>query len=191
MIDSHVCSHQLTHDRLNKLEKKMVREYTCQLKQFIVTSRFNQYTWNENKSFLENNKKIGCIYCAPISITSIVQIDTPIFVLEMNNDTNRIMGIGMVKNHPHMNMFSVYDHGNYNRYQYVGKTRIDRLNMTQDEETIMRVFDILCFTGNTHQKRGNGLKLFPLNMLFRCLDICDLVGFFRTMFVSRKIENNK
>ena len=176
--------------KLRKVEKRSVLEYTQQLKQFIVTSRFNQQTWSENLTFRNNNTKFGCIYCAPIVVTSMVPIDVPIFVLEMNNDTNRIMGIGMVKNHPHMNKFPVYDNGNYNRYQYIGKTRIDRQEMTQEEETIMRVFDILCFTGNTHQKRGNGLKLFPLCMLYRCLRICDLVDFIRRMFVSRKIENN-
>ena len=84
-----------------------------------------------------------------------------------------------------MNAFDVYENGNYNRYQYVGKTRIDRLEMTKEEETIMRVFDILCFTGNKHQKRGHGLKLFPLDMLYRCFHLCDFVGFFRQMFSSR------
>jgi hypothetical protein len=96
------------------------------------------------------------------------------------------MGVGMVKNHPYMNAFAVYENGNYNRYQYVGKTRIDRADMTLDEETIMRVFDILCFTGNTHQKRGHGLKLFPLDMLYRCMKLRDLVGFLRQMFQARE-----
>lgn len=168
-----------------RLERLAVSEYTRGLKQFIVTSRFNDRTWSENQAFRRQHAKFGCIYCAPTMITSMVPVDAPVFVLEMNNDINQIMGIGMVKNHPHMNAFDVYENGNYNRYQYVGKTRIDRLEMTKEEETIMRVFDILCFTGNKHQKRGHGLKLFPLDMLYRCFHLCDFVGFFRQMFSSR------
>jgi hypothetical protein len=84
-----------------------------------------------------------------------------------------------------MNQFPVYQNGNYNRYQYIGKIRVDRTEMTPEQETIMRVFDILCFTGNKHQKRGHGLKLFPVDMLFRCLKIIDIVAVFRDMFKQR------
>ena len=186
-----------------RLERRAVAEYTRSLKQFIVTSRFNDRTLCENQTFRRRHPDIGCIYCAPTMISSAVPLDSHIFVLEMNNDTNHIVGVGMVKNHPRINAFAVYENGNYNRYQYIGKLRIDRTEMTPEEETIMTAFDILCFTGNKHQKRGHGLKLFPLNMLYRCLKICDLVGFVRQMFVARfgpnareqcpseKIENNK
>ena len=166
-------------------EKKIVREYSQKLKHFIVTSRFNNHTWEQNQQFRKNNAKFGCIYCSPTTITSFVPIDSPIFILEMNNETNRIMGVGVVRNHPVMNAFPVYDNGNYNRYQYIGKRRIDRSEMTPEQETIMCVFDILCFTGNKHQKRGHGLKLFPLDMLYRCLKIYDLVQFFIDAFSGR------
>ena len=53
----------------------------------------------------------------------------------------------------------VYQNSNYNRYVYV-KHRIDRCEMTKEENTIMQALDILCFTGNTHMKRGQGLDNF-------------------------------
>jgi hypothetical protein len=59
-------------------------EYVRGLKQFIVTSRFNDRTWAENQAFRQQHPKFGCIYCAPTTITSMVPVDTPIFVLEMN-----------------------------------------------------------------------------------------------------------
>jgi hypothetical protein len=107
------------------------------------------------------------------------------FVLEMNNDTNKIIGIGMVRNHPVVNKYSVYSEGNYNRYVFVGKTRIDRSEMDEEEERIMKVFDILCFTGNKHMKRGQGLRLFPVEMLYRCSKKIDLVQFICEMFRKR------
>jgi len=95
------------------------------------------------------------------------------------------MGIGMVRNHAIVNKHQVYSNGNYNRYVYVGKNRIDREDMTDDEETIMQVFDILCFKGNRHMKRGQGLKSFPVDMLYRCSKRLDLIQFVSEMFKSR------
>ena len=103
----------------------------------------------------------------------------------MNNDTNKIMGIGAIKNHPTMNKYHVYDYGNYNRYVYVGKNRIDRSEMTEQEELAMKIFDILCFKGNTHMKRAQGLKMFPIDMLYRMSRKKDLVDFITNMFKNR------
>ena len=103
----------------------------------------------------------------------------------MNNETNSILGIGMVRNHPIFNKFHVYENGNYNRYVYAGKTRIDRNEMTAEEDLIMQVFDILCFRGNRHMKRGQGLKSFPPDMLYRCSKKLDLVKFINNMFKTR------
>ena len=60
--------------------------------------------------------------------------------------------------------------------------------MTQEEDTIMKALDILCFKGNTHMKRGHGLKLFPIEMLFKCLKVIDIVDFINTMFKKRLKE---
>jgi hypothetical protein len=165
--------------------KVQTKIYKQNLKNFILTSRFNNHTMNENAIFRKNNQKIGCIYCSPIPISSEIPIDKILFILEMNNDTNKIIGIGMIRNHTTYNKYSVYDTDNYNRYIYIGKYRIDRSEMTPEEDTIMRVFDILCFTGNKHMKRGNGLKTFPTEMLYRCSKIMDLVDFINTMFKKR------
>ena len=170
----------------NKMRYKMqTKNYKRNLKNYILTSRFNNRTWDENTHFRKNNGKLGCIYCAPMPITSEIPIDSILFILEMNNDTNKIMGVGMIRNHPICNKYFVYENGNYNRYVYVGKHRIDRNEMSEDEDKIMRVFDILCFTGNKHMKRGHGLKTFPMDMLYRCSKIMDLVDFINGMFKKR------
>ena len=103
----------------------------------------------------------------------------------MNNDSNRIMGIGMVRNRAVVNRYIVYMEGNYNRFNFIGKNRIDRSEMTEKEEEVMKAFDILCFTGNKHMKRGQGLKSFPIEMLFNCSKKLDLVDFIREMFKRR------
>ncbi len=162
-----------------------INDYKRQQKRYILTSRFNNSTWYENNSYRERNPHIGCIYASPLMISSEVKPDSIIFMLEMNNDTNKIMGIGMIKNHPNSKQLNVYENKNYTRFVYAGKHRIDRSEMTEEELVIMLAFDTLCFTGNRHMKRGQGLLSFPVEMLCRCAKILDLVEFVTNMFKKR------
>jgi hypothetical protein len=114
-----------------------------------------------------------------------VPIDSIIFMLEMNNDTNKIMGIGMIRNHQLNAQLDIYEKRNYSRYVYTGKHRIDRSEMSGDEELVMLAFDELCFRGNHHMKRGQGLLSFPVEILCKCLKVLDLVEFITNMFRIR------
>ena len=61
----------------------------------LLTSRFNEKTWNENQKY-RLKKEIGCIYCSPCPIANEIPLDSIMFILEMNNDKNRIEGINLV-----------------------------------------------------------------------------------------------
>jgi hypothetical protein len=167
------------------IHQMFLREYRKQLRNFLLTTRFNNSTWNENVQYRKTHPKIGCIYCCPDQVSQAIPIESVMFILEMNNDTNKIMGIGLVRNHAAINQYTVYEEGNYNRFVYTGKTRIDREEMSEQEEQVMKIFDILCFTGNRHMKRGQGLKSFPIDMLYRCSKRIDLVKFISEMFKTR------
>ena len=91
-----------------------------------------------------------------------------VFVLEMNNDTNQIMGIGMIQNRPNQGK-RIYEDNNYNRCTYFGKYRIDRKTMTETEETVIAWLDKQCFYVKKHLKLGQGLTAFPFSTLYRCL----------------------
>ena len=169
----------------DKIHRKMVNEYKKRFHHYLLTSRFNNETWEENTIYRNKNKNIGCIYCAPNPVSQIIPDDSILFILEMNNDTNCIIGIGMVRNHPIFNKYNVYENRNYNRYVYAGKQRIDRIEMSIEEDEIMQIFDILCFRGNRHMKRGRGIKSFPVDMLYRCSKRLDLVQFISEMFKKR------
>jgi len=79
----------------------------------------------------------------------------------------------------------VYSEAKYNQFAYVGKYRIDRSEMDEMEERIMKVFDILCFKGARHLKRLTGVKAFPLDILYKCSRLIDLIDFISTMFKKR------
>jgi hypothetical protein len=57
--------------------------------------------------------------------------------------------------------------------------------MTAEENRMISVFDTLCFKGNKHMKRGQGLKAFPTDMLYRMSPVVDLVKFIGQMFKDR------
>lgn len=157
----------------------------------LITSRFSNPTWNENRKFISKKPKIECVYCAPSPMSLKITLDSIMFVLEMNNDRNEIMGIGKVKNHPKLRKYAVYNNQNYNRYVFTGKNRIDRSDMDDEEEEIMKAFDILCFKGHYHMKRGHGLSAFPPVLLYRIMPVIDLVQFIYNMFEKRNLLTKK
>jgi len=88
-----------------------------------------------------------------------------------------------------MHRLMVYKNGNYNRYIYIGEHRIDRSEMTEEEMILIKAFDIVCFTGNFHMKRGNGLKAFPVIMLEKAKPIIDIEQELLKMF-QKRMESN-
>jgi len=170
-----------------RLEKKLINDFRSHSKYFLTTSRFDNHTWQENQNYKKKNPKIKCIYCTPEPITKAITIDSVVFVLEMNNDINKIVGIGMIKNYSYMDKYHVYQNGNYNRFNYVGKHHISREDMTAKELAILEIMDKMCFTGNRHMKRGQGLRSFPVDVLYKCSKKgFDLVDFIRFMFKVRQ-----
>jgi hypothetical protein len=118
-------------------------------------------------------------------MTSKIKPDSIVFVLEMNNDENKIMGIGLVRNHSVYGKYSAYENAKYNRFMYVGKTRIDVDEMNTEEREIVRLMEELCFKGNTHVKRGQGITSFPLKLLYMCSKYIDLTVYVKNMFKKR------
>lgn len=167
-----------------------VQEYISTKRARIVTARFNAETWEENETFRQQNPKIGCIYPSPVPVQADIPYDCILIMLEMRNDLNKIVGISMIKNRPNINdKYYVYKDPKYNQYAYLGNIRIDRKDMSPEEEQIMKVFDILCFKGADHLKRLKGIKAFPYYKLYCCAthtNGMDLVDFLYNMFRKKK-----
>jgi|LauGreDrversion4_1035100.scaffolds.fasta_scaffold86415_2 hypothetical protein len=157
----------------------------------LLTSRFNKTTQKECEKFREQIRK-RCVYCSPLQITSKIPKGAVVLVLEMNNETNQIIGIGMLRNIPQPRTFLVYETENYNRICYVGNHRIDRSEFTSEELTsIITLLEQLCFAGKSHLKRGQGITAFPLRKLCQSYDSCDIIETIMDMFRARKEEQEK
>ncbi len=63
----------------------------------IVTTRFNNETLESNYAYRRKHG-FACMYCCPQELSPKIHYNTPVFVIEMNNQKNQIEGIGLIKN---------------------------------------------------------------------------------------------
>jgi hypothetical protein len=137
----------------------------------IVTTRYNNETWNEAIIY-RNKKNIECIYGPPCKLSPSIDLNSPVFVIEMNNQINEIMGIGLIKNKLETNKtYKIYNDTNCNRYIYKGEYHISRKILEDYNAELVYVLDQILFKGYTHSKRGSGLTKIPEKVLK--LEVCE------------------
>jgi hypothetical protein len=114
----------------------------------------------------------------------------------MNNDTNKIMGIGLIINYPFYNKYKIYKNGNdryiykSNKYLSFQNIQIPNPNPNPDPtsfkiEELQLTIDVLeqlCFYGNEHLKRGSGLQIFPIKYLYRLREHLNIVKILSDLF---------
>jgi len=128
----------------------------------IGTVRFNSDTWEENKLWRSENKWNGCIYGLDKQIPDKVPYGTSIYIIEMNNTTNQIMGIGKIKYISlSENRTKIYKNDNYNRIVYKSNYRIDRTQLLETNGTMIEGIERILFKGSRHFKRGHGVIIIP------------------------------
>ena len=133
---------------------------------YLVATRFNNKTWNENRRWHKNKNEDETYYGFPRVITNKIPINAIIFIFEMNNDTNEIIGISLIRNRRLIGIKCIiYDDNNYNRFIYKTKYRIDRELLKEKNLDFIKKFDLLLFKGKSHLKRGQGVTIIPPKLL--------------------------
>jgi hypothetical protein len=152
----------------------------------IATTRFTTKTLLEKDAWCKKNGWTGSIYGTPIKISQNIPYDSLLFVLEMNNDINKIVGIGLVKNTLVLDKYyKIYVDGNYNRYIYKSLYRIDSddSQLTEYEKKVIDIFNVLLFKGVRNVKRYQGITALP--KWIADSKHMDFTQFFRDLFSSR------
>lgn len=154
---------------------------------YISSTRFNNDTWRENARFRLNKKHTGCAYGVPRPITAKIPLDSAIFVLEMNNSSKQIMGIGYIRNRFISDKhYKIYSNASYNRYYYEGRLRIDRAELLEDEEdsACLKLLEVIVFNGKDHIMRGDGFITVPQKKIGESTGerAVLLLGFLRRIF---------
>jgi hypothetical protein len=139
---------------------------TTKTEQYIIaTTRFNNTTYEEYRTYHEKNSIKGCVYNTPVQITSKISLYSNLFIIEMNNSVNQIMGIGYITNDVRHTKYRIYSDQNYNRYSYSGNYRFGReILLRHFKETIEKI-ETLLFYGSGHLKRGSGILRLPQKKL--------------------------
>uniref|UniRef100_A0A6C0HHR3 Uncharacterized protein n=1 Tax=viral metagenome TaxID=1070528 RepID=A0A6C0HHR3_9ZZZZ len=149
----------------------------------IATTRFTTKTLLERDAWCKKHGWTGSIYGTPLKITEKIPYGSLLFVLEMNNETNKIVGIGLVKNTLVVDKYyKIYSDGNYNRYVYKGLYRIDSSNpnLTEYEKKVIEIFNVLLFKGLRNVKRYQGITALP--KWIANSKHMDFIQFFRELF---------
>jgi hypothetical protein len=82
------------------------------------------------------------------------------FVCEMNNEENRIEGIGLIKNQVvHEKKYKIYSDSDYNRIIYRGSYWLSREQLILLDEELVTIFDKMLFKGKSHLKRQSGITI--------------------------------
>lgn len=125
----------------------------------IATTRFNNATFAENMAYRVKTGE-SVLYGPSIQIHKKYSIGCTMFVFEMNNEENRIEGIGVIKNQiVHEKRYKIYSESDYNRIIYRGKYRLSREQILLMDEEIIEIFDKMLFKGKTHLKRQSGITV--------------------------------
>ena len=106
----------------------------------------------------------------------------------MNNETNQIIGIGRIINEIRADRpYRIYADQNYNRYTYMGRTRLDREVIMQSRANarVIEALERMLFYGARHAKRGQGIDELPSRILR------NRPGYSFVQFVSGLFQQNQ
>lgn len=127
---------------------------------YIATTRFNNDTWKENCEYKNKHGIGGVIYGTNIRIRCSHSLGSLFFVIEMNNQTNKIEGVGLIRNQLVLDKrYNIYSIGDYNRYIYKGNYWLSRDKLYYYDNELVDIFETILFKGKGHFKRQSGISV--------------------------------
>ena len=131
----------------------------------IFVTRFNSLTYNELERYKDQENKNGySIYGCSRTISTVHNIDKKLlFVLEMNNTLNKIVGIGIINNIISKTPHHVYSDDKYNGVYYASPfhIKVDYSLSNEELNFIHYEFERSVFYGKSNLKRGQNLCKYP------------------------------
>lgn len=151
----------------------------------LACTRFNNQTYKENTDYcIKNDEQV--IYGSAFKIRDIYSAGALIFIAEMNNETNKIEGIGLIKNLLVSDKcYKIYDDNYYNRYIYRGKYWLSRNQLDKLDEEISETFDNILFKGKSNMKRMSGITVLTKKLFTNWeYELCDLKNKVKNAFLN-------
>ena len=137
----------------------------------LKTTRYNSDTWL-NKKWREKYKlDKSYYYSCHLPISDKIPMGSTLYILEMHNTLNKIMGMGVVILQPQDNKYyKIYDNDTFNRYHYHSNLYINRDTLSKDTIlmengiwiSILELLELICFKGKRHSKRHMNIARIPM-----------------------------
>lgn len=170
----------------------------------IYTTRFTSDTYYQNMRFKDSIGWNGALYSTMLTFP----VNTPdklLFVLDMNNTTNKIVGIGLVRNVLAKDQdVNIYANPGFNNYVYKSTYYISLTQMgsedgfdgggkpKEENKSLLKYiedeFEAKLFYGKSHSKRGGSFMVFPQKFKKR-KHLLFLVSLFVMMNPNQFVEN--
>jgi hypothetical protein len=132
------------------------------------------------------------IYGTNIKIQGKYDPGSILFVIEMNNDENRIEGIGLIRNTLVSDKrHNIYENNDYNRFIYRGDYWLSREKLEAFDAELVEICDLVLFKGKSHLKRQSGISVLT-KQLFTNWDYTleKLKGKVKLAFIAAFKSNN-
>ena len=145
----------------------------------IYTTRFTSETYEENRAYKQNmlDGFKGSLYSTTLSFPVNASMSKYFFVLDMNNTTNKLMGVGFMKNllAKDQNIRVHKRQGfNLNIYKsdfYISLDSVDSVDSVEKggrslwKTFLAKEFESYLFYGKSNMKRGGAFTRFPLKKM--------------------------
>ena len=125
---------------------------------YIGCTRFTNRTYQENTKYKNKHNEM-VIYGLAIKIREIYSDGSHMYIAEMNNDKNKIEGIGLIVKNLVSKRHKIYEDSNFNQYIYRGKYWLSREQIEALDSSILEVFDNILFKGKSHLKNRMGISI--------------------------------
>jgi len=132
---------------------------------YIATTRLTNITHNEINAYKIKKNINYPIYGCPLRISNKITRNAYMYVIEMNNDINEILGISLIKNTEIHKRMCIYSDNFYNNYVYKGNRFISKSILMEENRELVEILEQLCFYGKSHMKRMMGISLIKEKIL--------------------------
>lgn len=158
---------------------------------YLATTRFNNETYQQNLLYRQK-KQYNAIYGTCVRIQAKYSLDTIMFVIEMNNETNKIEGIGIIRNRISDDKYKIYLNSDYNRYIYIGDYWMSRQQiLDSDDSELIEIFDLILFKGKSHVKRHAGISVLTKKLFTNWnYELPELEQRVKNLFLKEFRKNN-
>ena len=153
---------------------------------YLACTRFNNTTYDENIHYRNKHNEV-VIYGSTLKIRDIYTSGILMFIAEMNNEKNRIEGIGLIKNLlVNDKRHKIYkSNDEYNRYIYRGKYWLSRDQINEYNPEILEIFDNILFKGKSHLKCRIGITIITKKLFVHWnYELTNLKNMVKELFIK-------